>query len=847
MLCLRNGCRYVVLCSRKKLRVGTRVYRPECMKRPLQISRRSFSRILAGAPVWLSPGVWAQRASEPEPLPEAQPFYAATRRLLQALQAIGSPLQSDTMSRLNALLAATPNDTGIQQVVALLDAAALLQVTLNPEMRVTALRGAATAELLQSGWRTFLVRVNNHAGTTAHLGIRSPQGAPAGRRSSLAVEGVHDFTNGAVDAAEARERWIAVDTYDAPPMLPSLSGLSLEYRILQIYSRDAGQREATLIADPGWGEQDLAYRSSVPVLFNCLPAKTVSLHIVDEQGRPSIAAITVRDTQGRVYPPMQKRELPDLNFQPQVYRYSGESLLLPPGKFSIHFDRGPEYVRQTQTCHVDRPGSSTLSLTLRRWFDPKREGYYSGDTHIHAAGCSHYESPTEGVVPAIMERQVDGEALDVGSVLNWGPGFRYQEQFFSGHAEPMHHVGAVAPPHSAAPTAHEDAARIAAQQTSDVLQRFPDAARSDTTTSLVRYDVEVSGFPSSHCGHLVLLQLHNDAYPGAAGLEDWPSWNLPILRWAKSQGAFAGYAHSAHGLVVDSTALPNYRMPAFNSMGANEFIADVTHPGMVDFISGCDLWPFAELNIWYHTLNCGFHTAFAGETDFPCITDERVGGGRSYVALARPATGDDGYAAWLNGLVYGDSYFGDGRGHLLHFRVNGQPRSRNDIALSGPASVHVTATVCARLEPAITPEILAIQHASPYSKPYWHLERARLGETRQVPVEVVLNGEVVHTLHVVADGEQHAVAAHIPIKRSSWMALRIPNAAHTNPINMLVAGKPVRSSRRSAQWCRTAVDVCWQQKVRRIRPDEVKDASLAFDHARRTFEARYMECDEAGR
>ena len=67
-------------------------------------------------------------------------------------------------------------------------------------------------------------------------------------------------------------------------------------------------------------------------------------------------------------------------------------------------------------------------------------------------------------------------------------------------------------------------------------------------------------------------------------------------------------------------------MPPFNSMGANEFIADVTHEGAVDFISGCDLWPFAEMNIWYHTLNCGYMTAFAGETDFPCLTDARVGG-----------------------------------------------------------------------------------------------------------------------------------------------------------------------------------------------------------------------------
>ena len=71
-----------------------------------------------------------------------------------------------------------------------------------------------------------------------------------------------------------------------------------------------------------------------------------------------------------------------------------------------------------------------------------------------------------------------------------------------------------------------------------------------------RYDVEVSGFPSSHCGHLVLLRLKQNGFPGAATIDDWSSWNLPILRWAKSQGALTGYAHVGHGLVVNNTELP---------------------------------------------------------------------------------------------------------------------------------------------------------------------------------------------------------------------------------------------------------------------------------------------------
>jgi hypothetical protein len=364
--------------------------------------------------------------------------------------------------------------------------------------------------------------------------------------------------------------------------------------------------------------------------------------------------------------------------------------------------------------------------------------------------------------------------------------------------------------------------------------------------ALIRYDVEVSGFPSSHCGHLVLLRLKEQIFPGAASIDQWPSWNIPILRWAKAQGAAVGYAHSGHGLVVDSTELPNFLMPPFDSSGANEYIVDVTHPDTIDFISGCDLWPFAELNIWYHTLNCGFRTRFAGETDFPCITDEHVGGGRSYVKLEQAPRDDAGYAKWVSGLIDGHSYFGDGRSHIFELaaRPIDQPASsvaNVDLHLPGPELVRVTAKVCARLEPGVTASTRSIQHASPYDKPYWHLERARVGTTRKVPVELVMNGYPLKKVDIEADGLVHDVTFDIEVQHSSWLALRVYPSVHTNPIFVSVAGAPVRASKRSAEWCRRAVDVCWAQKSQRIRPNEQAAAAMAFDHARKVYDTIVSE------
>ena len=106
-----------------------------------------------------------------------------------------------------------------------------------------------------------------------------------------------------------------------------------------------------------------------------------------------------------------------------------------------------------------------IAVKLERWIDPAARGFYSGDHHIHAAGCAHYTSPTEGVDPADMFRQVKGEGLNVGSVLTWGPGFDHQQQFF-------------------APTADK---------------------RSEPLT-VMKYDIEVSGFGSQALGHVVPAQ-----------------------------------------------------------------------------------------------------------------------------------------------------------------------------------------------------------------------------------------------------------------------------------------------------------------------------------------------------
>ena len=157
-----------------------------------------------------------------------------------------------------------------------------------------------------------------------------------------------------ISPQQAADRWLDVSLYDAQPLNKTLSGLEVEYRLLELYSRDAGRREAKLAFDVGQGTQDLGFRNELNVLFKCLPAVSVTLEVLDDDGRPTTGQFVFRDDRGRVYPARARRLAPDFFFHDQVYRASGETVLLPPGKFQVTYTRGPEYrVSQRQITVPD--------------------------------------------------------------------------------------------------------------------------------------------------------------------------------------------------------------------------------------------------------------------------------------------------------------------------------------------------------------------------------------------------------------------------------------------------------------------------------------------------------------
>src|SRR6185503_1487030 len=303
----------------------------------------------------------------------AQPLAGNVRRVLEALEFLGAPMPAKTAESLRAAIAS--QDAAKLQL--LLEPHVLCVVQINPESRVKVHRGPAPTVLQQGGYVPALVKVINQSTVTKELRFTSPQaGQVYAGMSTLSAQRMQRQVLQETAVKEAgTNRFLEVALHTQPPMAAQLSGLELEYAIALLYCRDAGPLEATLRFDIGQGSQDLGFRGELPVLFTARAAVPVRLRIRDHDGTAAAARLVFRDAGGHEYRVLKR-----------------------------------EFV-------VAEKKTAPLELKLERWIEPAAHGFYSGDHHIHGAGCAHYTSPTEGVTPQDLFRQVEGEGLNVGCVL----------------------------------------------------------------------------------------------------------------------------------------------------------------------------------------------------------------------------------------------------------------------------------------------------------------------------------------------------------------------------------------------------------------------------------------------
>ena len=175
-------------------------------------------------------------------------------------------------------------------------------------------------------------------------------------------------------------------------------------------------------------------------------------------------------------------------------------------------------------------------------------------------------------------------------------------------------------------------------------------------------------------------------------------------------------------------------MPPYDGIGANEYIVDVDARRLSTSSPRSTRRP-----IWNSTSGTTRSTAatlarISGETDFPCIYGERVGLGR-FVRQTGPRTSRWTYDAWVAGLRDGRSWVAtEGLGHLFDFSVGslgvgekGAGDRPSVLAAEAGKPLVVQVNAAALLADKPREDIRAKPLAD---KPYWHIERARIGTTR---------------------------------------------------------------------------------------------------------------------
>jgi hypothetical protein len=205
------------------------------------------------------------------------------------------------------------------------------------------------------------------------------------------------------------------------------------------------------------------------------------------------------------------------------------------------------------------------------------------------------------------------------------------------------------------------------------------------------------------------------------------------------------------------------------------------------------------------------------------------------------------YAAWCEGIRAGKSYVSDGYAHAPGFRVNGVQPGERDVQLPQTATVKVLAKVAFASEMplavaygGITPPAGREMVGDTVELHGPRYDKVQRGGTRLV--EVIVNGQSVASREVAADGQVHDLQFDVPIKRSSWIAIRQFPQLHTNPVNVIVGDQPIRSSKASAQWCLDVIDLLWKNRERRISEVERDEARAAYDRAIARYQQIKMDC-----
>jgi TolB protein len=363
------------------------------------------------------------------------------------------------------------------------------------------------------------------------------------------------------------------------------------------------------------------------------PTGTIRLLVRDAGSKKAmIARISLQKDKGKYYAPPGSlyRILRDYG---HFYCDGSAKWSVPAGKYRLRAFRGPEYKPADQVIDIVAGQTRELTVDLERWTYQAKEGWYSGENHIHA----NYGYGQWYNTPASMFQQCSGEDLNVCNfmVANSDTDGVFDRAFFRGRPDPL-----------------------------------------STSETILYWNQE---FRSTLWGHMTLVNLRQVVEPIFTGFKDTTNpWDIP------TNSDIAERTHWQKGHVNYTHVAQNPDDPFTNPYAGKGIPIDVAL-GKIDSLD-INASYAGTVPIWHRLLNCGFRLPASAGTDcfLNRIYSQLPGGDRVYVKVDGPFS----YDSWIKGLKAGRSFVSNGP--VLQFTVD-KKYLGDTVALSASAKVKVRA------------------------------------------------------------------------------------------------------------------------------------------------------------
>jgi len=102
----------------------------------------------------------------------------------------------------------------------------------------------------------------------------------------------------------------------------------------------------------------------------------------------------------------------------QFYSTGNSRVALPPGLYKLKLYKGTEYEVQARDVQIHADESIELKVAMSRWVDMPKEGWYSGDDHIHVS------RPLKELNP-VISKWMQAEDIHVANLLQFGSWNRF--------------------------------------------------------------------------------------------------------------------------------------------------------------------------------------------------------------------------------------------------------------------------------------------------------------------------------------------------------------------------------------------------------------------------------------